>query len=310
MRLPLCHAWLLFGVIGLSFSWAQPAPEPVPLPPPLPSPVAFFRELLELDDVGRADRLASRSESQRRSIHVKLREYAALPPTERELRLRATELRWYLRPFLEVEITEREQRIVHVPEPFRSIVERRLAVWDQLTPAAQRDFLQSDWAIQYFLRLETATPMEQPPLLQPGGATRRVQSERDIARWQALPPHERQQAAERLQRFFELPPVQQEKAIETLPESERRLMEATLNAYAQLPAAQRKATVNAFQRFAGLSDAERGEFLRNAERWKEMSPADRATWRRLVLQLPPSPPGLFEPPPPPGSFWPSGVRRN
>jgi hypothetical protein len=310
MRLPLCHPWLIFAVVSFNFSWAQPTPTPVPLPPPLPSPVEFFRELLELNDAERANRLASRSESQRRSIHVKLREYAALPPAERELRLRATELRWYLRPFLEIDLTERAKRIVHVPEPFRSIVEQRLAVWDQLTPAARRDFLESDWAIQYFLRLETATPVERPPPLPQAHSVRRLQLERDFARWQRLPLQERQRAAERLQRFFQLPPVEQEKTIETLPEPERRQMESTLNAFAQLPAARRKATVNAFQRFAGLTEAERGEFLRNAERWKEMSPADRATWRRLVLELPPSPPGLFEPPPPPDPSWPMNRGRN
>jgi hypothetical protein len=299
MRLSFSHPWLLLAVAGVITCLAQPTPVPVAGPPLPPSPVAFFRELLELNAAERERLLAARPETQRPLIEAKLREYEALPPTERELRLRATELRWYLRPLLEVDPLQRAARVAQVPEPLRSVVEQRLAVWDRLTPQAQREFLESDWSLQYFLRLESASPAEQQVLKQRAGPDRRQQLERQFDRWQALPPHHRQRAAERFQRFFQLPSAEQEKTLEILPESERAQIEATLQAFARLPAAQRQATLDAFHRFSGMSAAERSEFLRNADRWKEMSPADRATWRRLVPQLPPMPPGMAGPPLPP-----------
>jgi hypothetical protein len=209
-------------------------------------------------------------------------------------------LRWHLRPLLELEPNQRTARIAQVPEPLRVLVEQRLAVWDRLAADTRREFLDRDWMLQYFLRLESASPAEQEALKQQVESRRRQNLEHEFVRWQALPPHQRQRATERFQRFFQLPSAEQERTLEILPESERGQIEATLEAFARLPAARRQATLDAFQRFSGLTADERAEFLRNADRWKEMSPADRAAWRRLVPQLPPLPPGLSDPPLPPG----------
>jgi hypothetical protein len=300
MRSRLTCSWLILGFAGCLVALAQLTSPPPSLPPKPPSPVAFFRELLDLDKADRARTLASRSESQRRAIEAKLLEYEALPFAERELRLQATELRWYLRPLLEADPGARTAQVAMVPVSLRALVERRLAAWDQLGSQAQREFLDRDWALQYFLRLETATPAEQASLIQQLEPARRQELEREFARWQALPPQQRLRTTERFQQFFELPPAEQQKTLQTLPETERKQIEATLQAFAQLPPPQRQIMLNAFQRFAGLTAAERSEFLRNADRWKEMSPADRATWRRLLSQLPPTPPGFFDPPAPPG----------
>jgi hypothetical protein len=301
MRLSFSHPWLILALASLITCVAQPTPAPGAGPPIPPSPVSFFRELLELNEAERGQLLASRPATQRSVIEAKLREYEALPPTERDMRLRATELRWYLRPLLEVDPQQRAGRVAQVPGPLRSVVEQRLAAWDRLTPHAQREFLESDGLLQYFLRLESASPAEQQVLKQRVDSERRPDLERQFDRWQALPPHQRQRAAERFQRFFELPSAEQEKTLEILPESERAQIEATLQTFARLPAAQRQATLEAFHRFSDLSAAERSQFLRNADRWKEMSPADRATWRRLVPQLPPMPPGMYGPPLPPSA---------
>jgi hypothetical protein len=291
--------WWLPGWLVLVASMAQPGPESPPLPPSLPSPVAAFRELLALDEAGRTQALETRSESQRRSIQAKLIEYDALPREERELRLRATELSWYLRPLLKANPAERPTLVAQVPAPLRSLVERRLASWDRLTPRAQQDFLRSDWALHYFLRLEISNPAEGRAQADRLEAESRRLLERELARWQALPPQQRQRTAEQFHQFFQLPFGEQVKTLNTVPAAEREKVQATLDAFGRLPAARRQATLEAFHRFANLPVAERIEFLRNANRWKEMSPEDRATWRRLVPELPPVPPGLFEPPLPP-----------
>src|SRR5881394_3150820 len=106
--------------------------------PPLPRPqVTYFRELLVLSQ-GELDRaLADIAEPARKRLQAKLREYAALAPDEREARLRATELRWYLAPLMRTPPTNRIAQLALVPDEYRPLVEERLKRWDALTPEIQ-----------------------------------------------------------------------------------------------------------------------------------------------------------------------------
>ena len=58
------------------------------------SPVAYFRKLLAMSPQQRESALAKKSPAVRARILAKVNEYIALDPDERELRLRATEVRW------------------------------------------------------------------------------------------------------------------------------------------------------------------------------------------------------------------------
>ena len=69
-------------------------------PPMPPSPMDYFRSLLAMSPAQRESALAKKPARIRERILAKVNEYAALDPDERELRLRATELRWYLMPLL------------------------------------------------------------------------------------------------------------------------------------------------------------------------------------------------------------------
>src|SRR5258708_38591687 len=72
-------------------------------PPPMPSaksPVDFFRDLLAMNQEERNKFLADRPPESQKLILAKLREYESLEPDQRELRLKATDLRFYLRPLL------------------------------------------------------------------------------------------------------------------------------------------------------------------------------------------------------------------
>ncbi|HTV76036.1 MAG TPA: hypothetical protein VMD57_03480, partial [Candidatus Baltobacteraceae bacterium] len=64
------------------------------------SPVEFFRQLLAMTPDERDNCLKIHPPEIRERILAKVAEYEALDPDERELRLRATELRWYLMPLL------------------------------------------------------------------------------------------------------------------------------------------------------------------------------------------------------------------
>jgi hypothetical protein len=247
--------------------------------PPLPTvqpPVTFFRQLLSMSPHERMNSLTNRTPEKRALILAKVREYQMLTPDERELRLRATELRWYLTSLFRIAPEARATRLAQVPEDLRDIVNARLAQWDDLPPSLQQEFLANDRALHSIAHVETTN---NPP----GDA-------------------EQQKIAEQFNQFFELTPDEKQQMLSTLSTDERAQMEKTLKSFDQLPAPQRTQCVRAFTKFAGMSAAERAEFLKNAESWSKLSPGERQTWRDLVThvpQWPPLPPQLLMPPMPP-----------
>ena len=109
-----------------------------PLPPP---PIAYFRQLLGLRQVDLDKTLAGIAEPIRTNLQAKLREYAALTTDEREARLQATELQWYLGPLMRTAPTNRVAQLTLIPDEYRTTVKEWLEQWDALAPDAQNDFL-------------------------------------------------------------------------------------------------------------------------------------------------------------------------
>jgi hypothetical protein len=258
------------------------------LPPMVPhtrSPVDYFRKLLTLTPAERENALTNRPPEIRDRILAKVREYEALDPNERELRLRATELRWYLLPLMRDSRTNRAARLAAVPDDLRGLIKVRLTQWDMLPPPLQKEFLESDRALRYFTHLNSSN--RPPSTLQPPGRTNHHgASEADLARWNSLPEERRQKIAAQFNRFFELTPVEKRKTLGTLSEAERQQMEKTLETFGKLSPAQRLRCIRAFTEFAGMNPAEKQDFLKNAERWSQMSPQERQTWRDLVTHVP------------------------
>ena len=240
------------------------SPNLIPLPPAPQSPVTFFRNLLAMTPKARADFLTNRPSAIRARILVKLHEYESLSPDERELRLQATELRWYLMPLLQLPPTNRNERVAQVPDNLRPLVKNRLVQWDILPPPLKQVFLANDKTLHYFTSVETT-------------------NQADIN-----PEHEK--IAEQFNEFFELTPGEKQKTLNTLSDAERAQMEKTLATFDQLPPTQRLLCLRNYAKFAGMSVAERAEFLKNAEHWSQMSPAERQTWRDLVAHVPEWPP--------------------
>ena len=243
--------------------------------PPLPqasSPVSFFRNLLTMSLTERVNSLSNRPPEFRDRIMAKVREYQLLDPDERELRLRATELRWQLTPLLRAPAAERSNRLAQVPEDLRGLVESRLKQWDILPPPLQQEFLANDKALHYFARVDgTNQPAATP---------------------------QQQNIAERFNQFFELTPAEKQQTLGTLSEAERAQMEKTLKSFEQLPAPQRFQCLRNYAKFAGMSAADRADFLKNAERWSKLTPKERQTWRDLVAHVPtwpPMPPSIVPP---------------
>ena len=273
----VCQFVFCAATAALLFSAAAQAPlapngKPVSnmaklVPPPFPqpaSPVAFFRQLLVMSPTERNNALASRPPESCDRIKAKIREYLALDADERELRLRATELRWYLAPLFRLPPADREIRVAQVPEDLRGIVQSRLAQWEALTPELQKEFLESDKTLHYFARVEPTNSIAASP--------------------------EQQKISEQFNQFFELTPEEKTQTLNTLSDAERAAMEQTLATFEKLPVKQRLQCTRNYAKFAGMSGPERAEFLKNAERWSQMSPKERQSWRDLVARVPMMPP--------------------
>ena len=235
--------------------------------PPLPtaySPVNFFRQLLAMTPAERFNSLSNRAPEIRIRILAKVHEYQMLGPDERELRLRATELRWYLTPLFRVAPADRAGRLARVPDELRGIVQARLVQWDILPPPLQQEFLANDRALHYFTHVEATN--------QPAASPAQMQ------------------VADQFNQFFELTPNEKTQLLNTLSGAERAQMEKSLKSFGQLPAPQRLQCLRNYAKFAGMSIAERAEFLKDAESWSKMSPKERQTWRDLVMHVPQWPP--------------------
>jgi hypothetical protein len=302
------HWWLVFCVAGRLLTLPLPAQvptnagSPVKLfsapahrPPSVPgkSPVDFFRKLLAMTPDEREHFLTNRPPEIRQRILAKVDEYEAMTPDERELRLRATELRWYLMPLLHESPDNRAARLAQVPDDVRELVQTRLQTWSILPPPLQQEFLDNERILDYFTHLELSNHPPTPFDVAPSDAER--------AHWNALSEAERRQVAAGFKQFFELTPGEKSQALGTLSDAERQQMEKTLQAFGKMPANQRTECVNAFAKFAKMSAPEQAEFLRNAQRWSAMSPTERQAWRDLVVnvpQWPPLPLGFVPPLPP------------
>jgi len=283
---------------------------PISTRPPMPSlphalsPISFFRDLLAMDAAGREQALTNRPPEIRAQILAKVREYESLEPDERELRLRVTELRWYLRPLMFVPATNRPAQLAMIPETYRKLVEDRLQEWDKLSPDLQKELLANESTIRYLTEIEGRSEEQRRQTLEAIPPAGRTVLERGIDKWSSLSEDQRQRMLRRFREFFELTAQEKRKVINTLPGLGRGQIEKTMRAFDNLPPDQRDQCIRSLDKFAALSLAERQQFLKSAERWKQMSPSERQVWRELVRRFPRPPP----PPPPPPPPLPRSLR--
>lgn len=300
--------WLLFalGCPGLAMARggdipAIPAPANIkaaqmPPMPPLPkSPVDSFRELLAKNPAEREKFLASRPPEIRKRFEAKIKEYEAMSPEERDLRFRATQLRWYLLPLMQTPATNRTEQLAGVPEEDRGLVKARLLQWDALPAGLQKEFLEYGLTASYFVGQDSAhsDPARKPALdkMLPADLVKKI----DYV--SKLPPEQRQAMYDGFQHFFKLTDEDRQRTLAALSPEERSEMQKSLRAFMRLPKSQRDRCIRSFGQFTSMTEQEQMKFFRNAERWHELTPAERQAWRNLVNRFPPMPPML--PPLPP-----------
>ena len=265
-------------------------------PPPLPvakAPIEYFRELLGLSEAERERALAQRNPEQKKVLQAKLKEYGAMTLADREMRLVVTELRWYLLPLMKAAPPERTQFLRAIPEEKRPLIDERLRQWDALPAIQQKEFLDNEMTVHYFLRLQPSLP-PQPPTI-PGNVPTNSRQENEMEKWRSMSPEQRERMFKRFQQFFELKADEKQKTLRALSDSERLEMEKSLQKFQQLAPAQRRQCLESFGKLSTMNAGERQQFVRKAELWQNMSSADRKSWRELVAkfpQMPPLPPGL------------------
>lgn len=259
-------------------------------PPPLP-PVAQFDQLLRASPEDRTNQLANKSVASRGLILRALAQFETLTGVEREervLQLRVAQLRFFLRPLLRANPEDRARILEATPGADRVLIASRLAVWDTLPASTRQEVLESDDALQHFVRQASTRSGIRPGTNSLNTAVlQEVQKSWDL--WQSLSPEERARREANFGRFFNLTSDEQIRAIGGLPTAERKRMEYALTQFNQLPPARRELCVQIFDRLACLPEAERAVFLRNATKWEAMTQSERDAWRLLVVSVPPPP---------------------
>jgi hypothetical protein len=259
------------------------------------NPVAVFRNLLLMQTDARTRELAAKPARLREVLTTRLREYDTLTPAEREARLRATELRFYLNPLLTTIPATRDPQLATVPERLRPLVEERLAAWDKLPAEIQREVLTNERLLQAMTR--PAVPNAFPPL--PPGLEPKAPD--NVTQWQTLDTKQREQLLDNFTHYFRLDDRAKTRVMAALPEPKRAEATRTLGEFEQLTADERAACLNALKKLGQMSQTEQAQFYANAEQWKKMPESERTAWRKVVIEFPPLPPGAGpQPPLPPG----------
>lgn len=259
------------------------------------NPVAVFRGLLAMRTEARVAELSTKPERLRAVLTTRLRDYDALPAAEREARLLATELRYYLNPLLTSIPATRATQLAAVPENFRPLVVERLAAWDKLPAEIQREVLVDERLRQAMTRPAVVGAF--PPL--PPGLHPKVPD--NLAQWQALNAQQREQLLNNFTHYFRLDERAKTRVVAALPEPKRAEAARTLDQFEHLSAEERAACLSALKKLGQMTPDQQAHFYMNAEKWKQMPELERARWRKVVVEFPPLPPGAGpQPPLPPG----------
>jgi hypothetical protein len=295
-------------LVGPGLVADQPSGSNVPkesvLVPPLPpskSPIEVFRELLAQTPAERADFLSKRPPQTQKLIQAKLQEYEALPVDERELRLQVTELQLYLLPLMKTPATNRIDQLATIPARPRPLIEARLQQWDKLPPELQKQILENQDILRYYVELAAKSGKQIREQAQTISPAQREKLEAGIRQWQGMTEDQRQEVKNNFDRFFGLTPQEKQKTLHTLSDAERQQLEKTLQTFGNLTPMQRAECLRSFDKFASLTAQQRLEFLKSAQQWETMNPAERQSWKDLVFKLsrlPPLPQGLGFPPVP------------
>ena len=126
------------------------------------SPFAVFKKIVMLSESEReaaVGKLKISSERHRKLVQAKVREYAAMPESERDRKLDALDFRWHLMPIMKTPKTDRAKQLASVPERLRTDIERRLIGWDKLEAGVRADLLKNESFFRYLSSFGRGPPV-------------------------------------------------------------------------------------------------------------------------------------------------------
>ncbi len=292
---------LLSGVVR-----AQTATPPVsggaalPPLPPLPPPqavVTSFRELLEMGPEARAAALARKSETNRKILTERLKEFDALSPEQRRVRLRLMQLRWELLSLLRSSPTNRTELSNSIPVEDRELINDRLKYWDRLAPDLQKWVLDNEGLLSYFISGEARSTSDLTNKLETLPPLVRQKLTNSVARWIEFTPEQQRKIYENFREVFGLDQPDRKKVLDQnllkgASQQELKQIEKVIESFQKLSREQREQCMAYFRKFTNMTMEQRVQFLQNAERWEKMADSEKEAWRRLINQMPAIPPPL------------------
>ena len=150
------------------------------------NPVEAFRHLLAMTPAERNQALAGKSEPSKKAIFAKIRQYEALRPDQREMKLRVTELRWHMSRLMNAPATNRLIVLQRIDDRDRKILENRLEVWDKLGPEVQKQLIGNLATMSYFTELNSGSSSV------PVSVARHLKLQKGLAEWQKLSGEDRE----------------------------------------------------------------------------------------------------------------------
>ncbi len=241
--------------LGLSLALAIETPRTA-------SPISHFRQLLELNTQQREAIILRQEPSTRRILERKLEEYASLSEGEKEFRLFATELHFYLEPMIGRDSSIEKIPADRIPDSIIPHLRTAMDFWNQL-PVSQRDLLLSKKkAITYLITLTYSS-----------------------ARLSAIVP-EQSDEWESLNRFLALSLDKQKAFLNSYGLAGNTRIVQVLEKMASLSADQRDRSVHALTCYLSFPPAMKDRFMDGVHTWNSMKPTERTVWRQIADRYP------------------------
>lgn len=236
------------------------------------SPISKFRTLLEWTPEERTQFVKKQPANVRQILERKILEYESLSDSQREFRLIATELHFYLEPLL---IDNRDidiSTVQDIPDHLRKYIDQSVAFWNRIKPAHRDLLLAKKEAVSYLISISSRLY--------------------DLEKLMPKPAPE----WDNLYHFLQLPHKKQlsfmrASGIQPSPE-----MSNLLKAFQGLEVEEKRNCAHAFVCYLSFPDQLKTRFVDGLAQWSEKKPSERSIWREIAGKYPkirpvPVPPG-------------------
>lgn len=236
------------------------------------SPISKFRTILNWSPEERSQFVKKQPANVQRILERKIMEYEALSESQREFRLIATELHFYLDPLLVGNRNIDPSAVQEVPPHLRKYIDQSVGFWNRIKPAHRDLLLAKKEAVSYLISISSRLY--------------------DLEKLMPKPAPE----WDNLYNFLQLPHNKQlsfMKAYQIKPSIE---MEKLLVAFQGLEDEEKRNCAHAFVCYLSFPNNLKTQFVDGLAEWSQKKPSERSIWREIASKYPrirpvPVPPG-------------------